>query len=146
MPGQVTTYDPTRVLCSIGGVQLTGFADGEAITIERDADQESAVAGVDGNVVRVINPSKLARVTVRLQGGAAANALLRAMRALYNPVLPQLDKGVFQMTDLNTGVSLISDIAWVSKEPLPNLSGEAPVSEWELTCAALNTVPIVSLA
>lgn len=137
MSGRVTTYDPTRVIASIGPVLLTGFADGEAITIERDADAETPSVGVDGDVVRVRSANKLARVTVRLQGGSPANAGLRALRALNNPLIPQADQGAFMMTDLNTGTRVFSNTAWVSKEPLPSLSAEAPVYEWEITCAAL---------
>ena len=146
MAGRVTTYDPARVLCSLGPVLLNGFAEGDAITVERASDEESNVAGVDGNVVRVKNASRLATVTVRLQGGSPANVGLRAMRALANPLLPSLDQGAFLMKDLNSGVQLVSDVAWVSSEPLPSLSQDAPVMEWKISCAFLQVIPIVALS
>lgn len=145
MTGRVTTYDPARVLASIGPVMLSGFADGEAITVERAADDETAVAGVDGDVTRVKSAARLATVTVRLMGGSPANVGLRAMRALANPLVPSADQGAFMLKDLNTGVMLVADTAWVSQEPLPSLSQEAPVMEWKLTCAFLRSVPIVTL-
>lgn len=137
MSGRVSSFDPLRVIATIGPVLLTGFADGEAITIERDADAETPSVGVDGDVVRVRSANKVARVTVRLQGGSPANLALRAMRALNNPLVPGADQGAFMMTDLNTGTRVFSNTAWISKEPLPSLGADAPVYEWEITCASL---------
>lgn len=145
MAGRVTTYDPARTFVSFGYVILGGYADGEAITIERDSDEESAVAGVDGDVVRVRNASRLARVTIRLQGGALANQLLRSLRALANPLIPSADQGAFILRDLSTGVEVSSPTAWISKEPLPGLAADAPVHEWEITCSYLTTKQIVAL-
>lgn len=145
MAGRVTTYDPARTYVSFGTTILTGFADGDAIAIEREGDEESIQTGVDGDVVRVKNAAKAAKVTVRLQGGSPANALLRAQRLLANPLLPQLDQGAFELRDLNSGVLVTSPTSWISKEPLPGLGAEAPVFEWEITCSYLVTIPIVAL-
>lgn len=145
MAGRTTTYDPARTFVSFGPIILSGFADGDAISIEREGDEESVQVGVDADVVRVINGSRVAKVTVRLQGGSPANTMLRAQRALRNPVLPQGDHGAFELRDLNSGTLVTSPTAWISKEPLPGLSAEAPVFEWEITCAYLQTIPIVAL-
>lgn len=142
MAGRVFVKDPTTTLVNFGYVIINGFGDGEAVSVERDADEETAVAGVDGDVARIVNPSKLARVTLRLMEGSPANAQLAAVRNLRTPATPKGDQFPFTMTDFGLGEVWTSPEAWISSQPLPSLNGDTPVKEWIITCAYLTQAPL----
>ena len=44
----VRTYDPKQVIITVGGVPMSGFADGTFLTVDRDDDQWAKVTGADG--------------------------------------------------------------------------------------------------
>lgn len=41
----VRTYDPKQVIITVGGIPMSGFADGTFLTVDRDDDQWAKVTG-----------------------------------------------------------------------------------------------------
>jgi hypothetical protein len=48
----VRTYDPKQVLVIIGGIPMSGFADGTFVSVERTSDTFTKVSGADGIISR----------------------------------------------------------------------------------------------
>lgn len=144
MAGRVFISDPTLTTVVLGVVPINGFADGEAIAVEKEGDDETISVGVDGDVARVKSPARVRRVTLRLFKGSPANQALRRLKSLATTAIPGGDQFPFVMKDFGEGMLHTSAQAWISSEPVPGLNGEAAVNEWEITCAFLSSTPIVA--
>ena len=62
----MTTYDPKKVLISLGSHSVTGYSDGTFVGIEPNGDGIASKTGCDGEKVRSIDPDKSATVTLTL--------------------------------------------------------------------------------
>ena len=60
----VTTYDPTKMVVVVGGVIVSGFADGDFITAKRDEDLYMKRVGADGHVARARNGNKSGTIEI----------------------------------------------------------------------------------
>lgn len=137
MAGKVYVKDPTTTVVTFGFVTINGFSEGDAIAVERDGDLETISVGVDGDVARVKQAGRAAKVTIRLMEGSSANSLMNRVRPLSTPLTPKGDHFAFTMTDYGSGETWFSAESWIAKDPLPNLSASAGVKEWVIQCAYL---------
>ena len=60
------TYDPKKILVSLGSHSVSGYSDGTFVGIEANGDGISSKTGCDGEKVRSIDPDKSATVTLTL--------------------------------------------------------------------------------
>jgi hypothetical protein len=137
MTGRVFVKDPTTTVVTFGFITINGFAEGDAISVARDGDLETLAVGVDGDVARVKNAGRPAKVTIRLMEGSPANALMNRVRPLSTPLTPKGDHFAFTMTDYGSGETWFSAESWISSDPLPNLAAAAGAKEWVVQCAYL---------
>jgi hypothetical protein len=127
------TYDPSQVIVLWGGIPLSGFADGEFITIERSADAYSKVTGADGQTSRAKSCDKSGSAKVTLQQTSPANAVLQA-----SATADELNNGgvvPFAVTDLSGTSVYVSAHAWVKKTPSVTFGKEIANREWEIDMA-----------
>jgi hypothetical protein len=75
----VKTYNPKLINVVVNGILVTGFADGDFVTVETDADLYTATVGATGEVVRTRNLNRMATVTVVLLADSPTNDLLSAL-------------------------------------------------------------------
>lgn len=75
------SYDPARVICTVGGVILSGFSDGDMITARRDEDMYFMRVGADGGVARARNANKAGEFEFRLLQTSKVNDLLSSLLA-----------------------------------------------------------------
>lgn len=124
----VKTYDPKQVQLIIGGAPIGGFADGEFISVERDEDTFTKVAGADGEVSRSKSNNKMGELTVTLLQTSASNAILSAFMLadeLSNSgVIPIFIKDALGTT------TLFSAEGWVKKPPTVSYDKELTDREW----------------
>jgi len=129
----VKTYDPKQVQLIIGGAPIGGFADGEFISVERDEDTFTKVAGADGEVSRSKSNNKMGELTVTLLQTSASNAILSAFMLadeLSNSgVIP-----IFIKDSLGT-TTLFSAEGWVKKPPAVSYDKELTDREWTFDLA-----------
>jgi len=81
MPAQ-KTYNPADVILTVGGKQISGYANGTFLTIERDEDSWSKDTGADGETCRTKSNNRGGKVTFTLMQSAASNQYLSALMAL----------------------------------------------------------------
>ena len=80
----VTTYDPTKIVVVVGGVIVSGFADGDFITAKRDEDLYMKRVGADGHVARARNGNKSGTIEIKLLQSSPAVNEISALVALDN--------------------------------------------------------------
>lgn len=111
----VRTVDPKSVIIAIGGVPMSGFADGTFLEITADAQQFSKVTGADGYTTRVKTNNYGGTLTLTLSQSSPSNdvlsALLNADRLRNAGVVPILIK------DLTGTTKIFSATAWIQQMP-----------------------------
>lgn len=135
--GDLRTYDPGSVFVSLAGIPISGWADGEFITIENDSDDFEDVVGTDGEVTRSKSNDNRATVTIKLMQSSASNDLLSALRLLDKNSSNGAGVGPFMLRD-GSGRSLeIAEKAWIAKGPNRSFDKTAGSREWKIRCAAI---------
>lgn len=131
------SYDPAQVICTVGGVILDGFSDGDAIIARRSEDMYSARAGIDGGVGRARNSNKMGEFEFRLLQTSKANDLLSVLLAtddLSNDGAPVLSIGIMD----GSGRSLaVATQCWIKTIPEATFGKEVSERIWVFSAADL---------
>lgn len=129
----VRTYDPKAVVITIGGVPMSGFADGTFLEISRDVQAFTKVVGADGTTTRVKSNNTGGTMTVTLKQSSPSNDVLSAFAqadALTNTgVVPVLVK------DLSGNSVYFSATGWIQKLPDSVFANELNNRAWVLDLA-----------
>ena len=128
----VRTYDPKKVLISLGAHTVTGYSDGGFISIEAGGDGISKKVGCDGEVTRSIDPDWTANVTITLMMTSPTVAWCHQQYVKDRDT----GEGTFQILvkDLKGGLVFSSEDAWIVKPPTRDFDKEAPDREIEINC------------
>lgn len=70
------TYDPKQVQIIVGGIPLSGFADGSFVTVARAEDAWTMTVGADGEGTRSKSNNKSGTITVVLMQSSQSNQYL----------------------------------------------------------------------
>ena len=76
------TYDPKQVVISIGGVPISGYADGTFLLIDRDENAFTKVTGADGTSTRVKSNNRAGSMTLTLKQSSPSNDVLSGFATL----------------------------------------------------------------
>lgn len=119
------SYDFKQVALIIGGVQIHGFVDGEAITVEPDADNWAVYVGNDGETTRAKTNNNLSRVTFKLAQSSESNGYLSG--------LLKTDAIVPMMLKDGSGSSLhVGEQSFLTKRPAAPYAREVSEREYVL--------------
>lgn len=134
----VKTYDPNNVQIIMGGVALSGFADGTFINVAYDENLYNKVVGADGEVSRSKTNNRCATVAITLKQTSSSNDELSAFYAadeLNNSgVVPLMIK------EIGSGRTLVfAQAAWVEKLPDTGYSKDVEDRAWTIATAQLKT-------
>lgn len=130
------TYSAEQVIITVGGVIVSGFADGDFITAKYDEDRYSAKAGADGEVARSKTASRMGTIEIVLSHTSAANAELSALFGLA--LMGGTDEVVdVSVTDLSGTGLLSAASAWLKTAPDFVRGKEISEQTWTLQCADL---------
>lgn len=119
-------YDPTKVSINIGGVTITGWADGEICSAEYDEDEVSVHQGTGGEFRFIKSKISKGVFTVRTADYSTANAVMTAIRAAGVPV-PVIVTDKSSLGDLFNTAS-----AMIQKMPKLTKSNEAVMYDWPM--------------
>jgi len=124
----VKTYDPKKILISIGSHMVTGYAEGTFVSIEPNSDGVSKEVGCDGEIVRSLSPDRSYKVTITVLQTSPTVAFAQKQ---YDMDMVT-GEGIFpiMIKDLTGGVIFSSDSAWFVSSPSREYAKEA--SEREL--------------
>ena len=136
----VKLYDPASVIVAFGPNELSGFAEGTMVRVERDEDTFTKKVGVDGECTRTRNMNRCGSVSVMLMATSSSNLVLSALHNADElasngvSVLPLIIKD-------NAGYSLhVAKEAWIRKPPASEHAKEAPEREWVFDTGPMTTV------
>ena len=129
----VRSYDPASVSVLIGGVPISGFADGTFVSIERNNDTFQVVSGADGIVSRAKSNDKTGTLTLTLVQTSASNDVLEGFATLdelsSTGVVPVMVKD-------NLGRSIhFSGNGWIQRHPTAEYGKEISNREWVIALA-----------
>ncbi len=130
------TYDPGKIVVSLAGNLLSGFADGSFVAAERRENAFNLVVGAGGEACRVRSRNKSGTVTLTLMGSAISNAILSALAAADE--LAGTGIGPLFIKDLGGTTILSAGNAWIEKIPNVEFGKELANREWVLACEALD--------
>jgi len=125
-------YDFNSVILLIGGVPITGFADGDAISVDLP-ERFTTQVGAGGATTRSKRNDRTATLTIRLQQSSPSNDVLSG----YAKLDDLTGKGVVPalLKDLNGRDLLAAPQAWIEQMPGPTFGAESGVREWVLRLA-----------
>jgi hypothetical protein len=129
--------DFNEVQVSFAGVPIEGWADGDVLTVTREADVFGDVVGVAGSVARYKTNDNRATVTISLLSVSPVNAALSAIFTadLFAP--GGAGVGAFMIADLNGTSLYTAGNAWISKPPDPTWSNEPRERVWTIRVATI---------
>lgn len=124
------TYDPASVVISVGGVPMSGFADGTFLTVDRDENAFTKVTGADGTSTRVKSNNRSGTMTLTLKQSSPSNDILSGFAALDE--LSNLGVVPIIIKDLSGNSLFFSATGWVQKYPSTEFAKEISNREWTL--------------
>lgn len=132
----LSTFDPASVVITVGGVPISGYADGTFALLTRSVDAWSMVTGADGLTTRVKSNNRSGTLTLTLTQTSPSNDVLSGFAVadeLSNSgVVPILIK------DLSGTTVLFSATGWVQKFPDVEYSNILTNREWILGLADID--------
>lgn len=132
----VRTFDPKSVVITIGGVPMSGFADGTFLEVTADTQQFTKVVGADGYTTRVKSNNYGGVMTLTLSQSSPSNDVLSGFLALDRTanagVVPILIK------DLSGSTIIFSGTGWIQQFPDVTFGNEINNRAWALDLADID--------
>lgn len=124
----VRTYDPSQVIVTINGANMSGFADGTFVTIERDEQSFTKVIGADGTSSRSKTSNRSGMLTITLAQTSPSNDILSALLAQDEAS----SDAVFsvQVKDNSGDSRVFSGTGWVQGMPSIEYGKDMSNREW----------------
>jgi hypothetical protein len=126
----VMTYDPKKVIITLGGVPIGGYADGTFIQIDPNSETWTRKVGADGEVVRSLSNDGTHTIQITLLQTSLSNPYLRMVASVDR--LTGLGMLPLSFTDLNTMEVHFWPQAWVSTEPSTGRAKETTDVQWTI--------------
>jgi hypothetical protein len=124
------TYDPKKVIITLGGVPISGYADGTFIQIDPNSETWQKKVGADGEVARSLSNDNTHTIQITLLQTSLSNAYLRTVASADR--LTGLGMLPLSFTDLNTMEVHFWPQAWVSTEPSTGRAKETTDVQWTI--------------
>lgn len=128
-------YDPKEVSAVAGGHLVAGFAEGEFIRVEPNADEFVDVAGSQGDVSRARIGDRRVTVTLILQQTSPSNDVLTAFAELDRTTPNGGGVFSFLLRDRQGTTLIQAEEAWVQRRPDVTFSNEVTNREWTIRLA-----------
>lgn len=130
-------YDADQITVVIAGIPISGYADGEFLTIEQEADAFSDVVGTDGEVTRSKTKDYRATATLKLMQSSDSNDLLSTLYNTDRQASNGAGVGAFLVRDRNGRALYTSEACWIQKAPDVSFDRTPTAREWVIRIADL---------
>lgn len=131
-------YDADQVVMVFMGLPISsGYADGEFLTIEQEAQDFDSKVGTDGEVTRSKTNNRHAIIKVKLMQSSDGNALLSALNNLDVATSGGAGVGPMLIKDLQGTALFSASKCWIAKPPDVSFDRTATSREWTLECSNL---------
>lgn len=122
-------YDPAQVVFNVGGVDISGFAEGTFIESERNVDAFALVVGSDGENTRVKSANLSGKFKCTLQQSSPSNDYLSSV-ATQDEQAGNAAKPIV-LKDANGTTLAKCEKGWVKKKAKSGFGNTAENREWE---------------
>lgn len=145
MSNLLATYDPQQVQILINNTPVTGFPDGDMVTITRNEDLTTEMVGTKGSVTRAINRNATATITLRLQHTSpfVKDMVELGIADAYSGVPPILN---FTVYDPSSSDQIYAAQCWIKSDTDHAWGSETGVREYTLFAVNYQAAPNLSLA
>jgi hypothetical protein len=126
----VGTYDPKKVIITLGGVPIGGYADGTFVQIDPNGETWTKKVGADGEVARALSNDNTHTIQITLMQTSLSNAYLRTV--MNADKLTGLGMLPLSFTDLHSGEAHFWPQAWISTEPPTGRAKETTDVQWTI--------------
>jgi hypothetical protein len=130
-------YDADQITVVIAAIPISGYADGEFLTIEQESDAFSDVVGTDGEVTRSKTKDNRATVTLKLMQTSDSNDALSALYNADRAASNGAGVGAFLVRDRNGRSLFTGDACWIQKAPDVSFDRAPTSREWVIRVADL---------
>jgi hypothetical protein len=132
----VYTYASDEVQIIVGGVPMSGLADGTFVSISRDEQAFTKVTGADGSTSRSKSANKAGTITITLKQTSPSNDVLSGFMIADE----QGNAGVVPVMVKDTGGRTLhyASAAWVQQAPDQDFAKELSEREWIMDCARID--------
>ena len=137
MAAGVYTYASDEVQIIVGGVPMSGLADGTFVSISRDEQAFTKVTGADGSTSRSKSANRAGSITITLKQTSPANDVLSGFMIADE----QSNNGVVPVMVKDTGGRTLhyASAAWVQQMPDQDFAKEISNREWVMDCARIDS-------
>jgi hypothetical protein len=137
MAAGVYTYASDEVQIIVGGVPMSGLADGTFVSISRDEQAFTKVTGADGSTSRSKSANRAGSITITLKQTSPANDVLSGFMIADE----QSNNGVVPVMVKDTGGRTLhyASAAWVQQMPDQDFAKEINSREWVMDCARIDS-------
>jgi hypothetical protein len=127
----VRTYNPEKVVIIVGGMPMSGFADGTFVTIAMINDGITTQVGADREIARAINTDRRCDVNITLQQTSQSNSFLST---LFNTDMLSCGSRVVPILvqDLCGDTIFAASEAWVVKPADIEFGNELTNRAWHI--------------
>jgi len=132
------TYDLKKVILTVNGIPVTGFQDGDAVSVEFDSETWTKTVGSDGEVCRSRTNNNTGKVTITLMYSSMVNDAFNAQKVLDRAT--GLGTVSILIKDLSSASTVFVPQAWIQKEPTQTYGKEMGNREWVFDCSAIEKI------
>lgn len=132
---RVRQYDPSLVIVTVDGQDISGFADGTFVLTSRNNDLFTLTVGADGEATRAKSNDLSGRITVTLQQTSISNDILSALADADE--LSNQGSFPIQVKDASGTTLASAETAWITKKPDSSFGKETENREWVIEAACL---------
>ena len=122
------THDIRKWILVVGGVPVSGFAEGDAFSLEFDEDDWSLTVGADGEDARSYIPSGAGTLTINLMATSLSNDAFNAAR-LLDELTGQAQFPVL-LKNANGTEGWAAARAWVQRPANVSVGRDVGAREW----------------
>ncbi|MFA6605155.1 MAG: phage protein [Patescibacteria group bacterium] len=131
-------YDVNSIAVLLGGIPITEFADGDAVSIAFDDVDFVPTQGSHGSTIRSRKHNNLGKCTLSIMQGSPALDILQSL--LTADRLTGLAKFSFMVKDMRGNSLAAAPSAWFEKTPDLKFATEASAREWVIVLAGLEVM------
>lgn len=129
------TYNFKQVQVSVGGLPVSGFAEGVAVEIENDKEAFTKQVGADGQTTRSQQTNIDGKITIHLMQTSASNDYFSQL-ALMDRALAQGARPI-TVRDGSGRTVIASALGWVMKMPKTDFQVDSKERTWVFDCTDL---------
>ena len=133
--GQTFQYDPSQVALNVGGVDISGFAEGTFIKVARNVEAFTTVVGSDGEGTRVKSVNLSGLFTCTLQQASPSNDYLSSLATADE--ISSTGAVPIYMKDVNGTTLAKCKVGWIKKKPDSEFANTNENREWVMETANL---------